>query len=122
MSRLCCVFYPPAGTLGTDPAHEKQGLEAAISALLNLQSLVLRPDAAGAAAAKYICSVASAVAERDADLVAGAGCWQALPLAQLLLQCVSRPEREVRGPREACKSAVGAVQWHEVGQIAEVPW
>ena len=61
---------------------------------------MLRPDSAGAAAAKYVCSIASAIAERDADLVAGAACWQALPLAQLILQCVSRPEREVRGQRK----------------------
>jgi hypothetical protein len=93
---LCELLGP--GAFGTDSAQERATLEAALSALLALGDAAGAPGEAGAAAASAAAAVAGALAERDAELVCGASA-SALPLAQLMLRCVQRPEREVRGAR-----------------------
>ncbi|KAI8465208.1 MAG: armadillo-type protein [Monoraphidium minutum] len=81
------------GAFGTDPQQEAAALGAATSALLSLRAAALAPGPAGAAAARAAGSVAGALAERDAEAAtAGPG---ALALAELMLQLVQRPEREV---------------------------
>ncbi|GBF98210.1 hypothetical protein Rsub_10710 [Raphidocelis subcapitata] len=89
---LCELLGP--GTFGDDGAQERAALEAAAAALLSLRDAALAPGEAGAAAARGAAAVAGALAERDAELVCGASA-AALPLAQLMLECVQRPEREV---------------------------
>lgn len=84
------------GTFGEDAEQERAALEGAIAALLTLRGAALAPSGAGAAAARGVGAVASALAERDAELVCGVS-GGALALAEVMLQCVQRPEREVRG-------------------------
>ncbi|KAF8069517.1 IPO13 [Scenedesmus sp. PABB004] len=115
---LCEVLGP--GTYGTDAAQERAALEAAMGALLALRDAALRPGPAGAGVARAVAAVASALAQRDAEVVCGRagggsggggggtanGCGGAaaahggggahvLPLAELMLHALSRPERGV---------------------------
>jgi len=86
------------GTFGTDAQQERATLEVALGALVGLKEAALAPGDSGAAAARSVAAVASAAAERDAELICGgAGSGVALPLAELMLQCMQRREREVRG-------------------------
>ncbi len=80
------------GALGTDSALERAALDASIQALLQLRDKALQPGEAGMGTAKAVAALASVLAERDATAAAGCSAG-ALPLAALLLQCASRPER-----------------------------
>jgi hypothetical protein len=95
------------GTFGSDAQQERATLEAALGALLSLADAAGAPGEAGGAAARAAAVVAGALAERDAELLGGASA-SALPLAQLMLRCVERPEREVRlCSGEACNARSG---------------
>lgn len=94
-----------------------------MSALLALRDAALAPGPAGAGVARCVASIASALAQRDTAAVCGCGADTApvlataglppasngatangtaagsghhvIPLAQLLVQCITRPERDV---------------------------
>ncbi|WIA10180.1 hypothetical protein OEZ85_010384 [Tetradesmus obliquus] len=115
---LCDVLGP--GTYGEDSQQERTAVDAAVAALLSLRDVALTPGPAGAGVARCVASIASALAQRDTSLVCGgaaaaatangtsssnggaapAASLNVLPLAELLLHCVSRPERAV------CEAAV----------------
>ncbi|WIA30246.1 hypothetical protein OEZ86_000336 [Tetradesmus obliquus] len=115
---LCDVLGP--GTYGEDAQQERTAVDAAVAALLSLRDVALTPGPAGAGVARCVASIASALAQRDTSLVCGGAAAAAtangtsssnggaapaaspnvLPLAELLLHCVSRPERAV------CEAAV----------------
>lgn len=115
---LLCELLGP-GTYGKDAAQERAAVEAAMAALLGLRDAALAPGPAGAGVARCVAAIASALAQRDTEAVCSAGPGAAppasngaasngsaaaavpasgqhvLPLAELMLHCVSRPEREV---------------------------
>jgi hypothetical protein len=119
---LCEVLGP--GTYGEDMQQEREAVDAAMAALLSLRDVALTPGPAGAGVARCVASIASALAQRDTSLVCGlstssstsgitangtassnggvapSGSQHVLPLAELMLHCVSRPERAV------CEAAV----------------
>jgi len=94
-----------------------------MSALLALRDAALAPGAAGAGVARCVASIASALAQRDTAAVCGCGAESTpvmaaaglpaasngttangsaagsghyvIPLAELMVQCISRPERDV---------------------------
>jgi hypothetical protein len=117
---LCEVLGP--GTYGEDLQQEQTAVDAAMAALLSLRDVALTPGPAGAGVARCVASIASALAQRDTIIVCGggsaaaatangtsatsnggaapAGSQHVLLLAELMLHCVSRPERAV------CEAAV----------------
>lgn len=116
---LCEVLGP--GPVGTDPQQEKAAIEAAMGALLALRDPALAPGSAGAGVARSVAAIASALAQRNPEVVCGAaavtagagtsstangvngtavGGQHVLPLAELMLHCVARCERSV------CEAAV----------------
>lgn len=125
---LLCELLGP-GTVGTDAHQERAAVDAAMSALLGLREAALAPGPTGAGVARTVASIASALAQRDTEAVcgvrgdiidngapangsglsnghaavlmsAGPASPHVLPLAELMLQIVSRPERAV------CEAAV----------------
>lgn len=117
---LCEVLGP--GPVAPDIQQERTAVEAAMGALLALRDVALAPGPAGAGVARSVASIASALAQRDPEAVCGKAETGAattavggatsngaaavvsgqhvLPLAELMLHCVSRRERAV------CEAAV----------------
>eukprot|EP00879_Flechtneria_rotunda_P013989 GHRR01014615.1.p1 GENE.GHRR01014615.1~~GHRR01014615.1.p1 ORF type:complete len:901 (+),score=383.80 GHRR01014615.1:2232-4934(+) len=119
---LCELLGP--GTAGTTPQQERAAVDAAAAALLGLGDIALTPGHVGARVARCVAAVASALAQRDAETICGcappatsptaagngrtvsndstraSGGQHVLPLAELMLHCIARPEREV------CEAAV----------------
>lgn len=115
---LCEILGP--GPVGQDLQQERSAVEAAMGALLALRDIALTPGPQGSGVARCVASVASALAQRDTEAVCGnaaagvpaangtvshgtaavaVGGQHVLPLAELMLHLVSRPERAV------CESA-----------------
>eukprot|EP00878_Enallax_costatus_P045861 GHUV01055377.1.p1 GENE.GHUV01055377.1~~GHUV01055377.1.p1 ORF type:complete len:295 (+),score=103.90 GHUV01055377.1:1-885(+) len=116
---LCELLGP--GPVGQDLQQERLAVEAAMGALLALRDLALTPGAQGTGVARCAASIASALAQRDTEAVCGNAAapvpaangaisngtaavavsgQHVLPLAELMLHLVARPERAV------CESAV----------------
>lgn len=123
---LLCELLGP-GTEGTDEQQERAAVEAAMAALLGMRDAALAHGPVGAGVACSVASIASALAQRDTVTVCGtrSSCAspangsgvglanghsaaaagvptnaQVLPLAELMMQLMSRPERAV------CEAAV----------------
>lgn len=120
---LLCELLGP-GTVGSNTQQERAAVEAAMAALLGMRDAALAPGLVGAGVARSVASIASALAQRDTEAVCGSGCGASaaaangngaglsnghggaaanpsvLPLAELMMQLVSRPERGV------CEAAV----------------
>lgn len=125
---LLCELLGP-GTVGSNAQQERAAVEAAMVALLGMRDAAMAPGPVGAGVARSVASIASALAQRDPDVVCGnsSSCSSSatangsstglanghgaaaavapanasvLPLAELLMQLISRPERPV------CEAAV----------------
>lgn len=120
---LLCELLGP-GTVGSNTQQERAAVEAAMAALLGMRDAALAQGPVGAGVARSVASIASALAQRDTEAVCGSGCGDGaaaangngaglsnghggaaanpsvLPLAELMMQLVSRPERGV------CEAAV----------------
>lgn len=125
---LLCELLGP-GTAGTNAQQERAAVEAAMVALLGMREAAMAPGPVGAGVARSVASIASALAQRDTEAICGisSGCGSpttangnstgmanghaaaapggaanssVLPLAELMMLMLTRPERGV------CEAAV----------------